>query len=769
MGSEFDEVIFNKIQKLENIIDNNVEEKIITETDKALENILNNSKQKLNENVNTFKTTVDDYIEKSINDLKEKNKNDILFTYNEEFEEFITNKFNEILTGSLQQILNSSLNKTKNEFNFGVIIQEYRDRLQEVTLEFNTGKLNTINTTNLQNEINDKIIGYKNTVNSFKLQVDTYMTTITSGDSIKEQVYDYFQIINNRLTDIENIIEEKDSTLDINLIINNLRNDIDSSKKVAIENIYSLLNAQIGQIDSFKISTLNKIKDLEDSLEDFTELVANDLRNQFTEQKKYVNKGNVIGGDDIIQNTIKNVRERKIERLLALNFINPDDDNNMSFFCSYNSSISELEMKIKYNVVTDIENYFLKYNSIDSNYSGEQNVRNIPSANQFKYEKKILNNKISGNILLSDFIYIMQSKKINSNRDTKESGIEFDSIMHLDVEVVYDDKSTKKQMYEIYGIKNINVDDDDDSNKYLVLKFFATRLIFQDMQYLKQDNLTTDFINKIKTNSYNNLSVSNLLCNFYIEQKSEYNVFDEIFKSENINIYNSILSDTNDISQNFFNNVILDYLDNKIISSDILIPLFNSNKSMLKNDLISVLSDDLHKQLTGNNSDLILITFWILYFSSIYDITINFNILNQVYQVNQLSLNKNGYMILPDTIINIDNIGYALRYNNKVYYITEIVSISNQSMNSKKVYLSNSKNTNSSTTDFTTEIIQNTTEIEIFKNPAGVAETSDILDLFAYCLNIGNINKINNEFIEYIIQEYNESFNFNFDINNFII
>lgn len=694
-------------------------------------------------------------------------------------------EYNSTITSYINNIADNIIKSKQQDFIDDIKTNVLKDKISEFTTttsDFNT-KLNAVvedlytNFDSLNEELKDRfnipeaqITGINTQITDMKTQINTQIndmntSTILSGtnnnlESIIEQIHDKYTILDNKLRNLMTAIEDGESTL----LINNKLRIFQQAANNQYKQWYDIVNARSsalqGQIDSLRSETDAKIIDLDNSLKGFMKSISDDIRSTFTKDREYNIDNRIISGKDLLEITVEQLINKKIERNVLAQF--KKDSLPTMKLLKYKNSEQQLIIEFTFQ---DSEN--LNTDSINLTSTDEKNNKELQKSVQKVngIEKITMNSKINENISFLDLLYIFKKRKISSysNKITKDTGINYDSICTIDLTLSNNDTYS----FEARNIVSIEPSSD---NKVITITFNALSFNIPDNESHKQ-NISFKTLNdvQIETND-----ISKIFFLFFALQEPFETILDTILKSEyetvvqilQVNLYN------NSAFNNFFNNKPTVNTD-KIIQAENIFETtstFTISLQDLKMNPDNMLNVYIPNTTDNNQTKLFKDMFWSLLLLYYNDITVNFTIEeNTISDIQQLTIQNGGTITFNTSTANADyfKIGNALiisnsesplemeNYLDKEYYIISKITDNNEDGTSSKIKLiiSENKNSGHSVNTVLINTVNSNYSIKTYKNPDRKIILDDILDLLAWNNNI--ISDLN-QTIYYLLIEYNK-------------
>ena len=693
---------------------------------------------------------------------------------------------NATITSYISNITDNIMKSKQQDFIDNIETNVLKDKISEFTTttsDFNT-KLNAVvedlytNFDSLNDELKDRfnipeeqITGINTDITDMQTQINTQIddmndnvSNILSGtnnnlESIIEQIHDKYTILDNKLINLMTAIEDGESTL----LINNKLRIFQQAANNQYKQWYDIVNARSsalqGQIDSLRSETDAKIIDLDTSLKGFMKSISDDIRSTFTKDREYNIDNRIISGKDLLEITVEQLINKKIERNVVAQFKN--DSLPTMKLVKYKNSEQQLIIEF---IFQDSEN--LNTDSINLTSTDEKNNKELQKSVQKVngIEKITMNSKINENISFLDLLYIFKKRKISSysNKITKDTGINYDSICTIDLTLSNNDAYS----FEARNIVSIEPSSD---NKVITITFNALYFTMPDNESHKQ-NISFKTLNDVEIDTK---GISKIYFLFFALQEPFETIHDTILKSEyetvvqilQVNLYN------NSAFNNFFNNKPTVNTD-KIIQAENIFETtstFTISLQDLKINPDNMLNVYIPNTTDNNQTKLFKDMFWsklLLYYN---DITVNFTIEeNTISDIQQLTIQNGGTITFNTSTANADyfKIGNALiisnsesplemeNYLDKEYYIISKITDNNEDEITKiELIISENKNSGHSVNTGLINTVNSNYSIKTYKNPDRKIILDDILDLLAWNNNI--ISDLN-QTIYYLLIEYNK-------------
>lgn len=622
------------------------------------------------------------------------------------------------------------------------------------------------NVTADRNAIQTTIIDIQNTINSINIESSTLGNL--NNDVITQHITQSFAECLNQLKNITEQIDNKDYSVDIPLLINNLKERQENLFRIVI----SRLTAMNGTLESFKESTAGKINELTTQLEEYTLFVSDEMRSQFSNDKIHTLGNYNVTGDDVVKTTIEEIKKKKIERHFEIKIQNYDDLNKIQI--SFDNNILKFIFNFD-NVNNELENVLLQYITIDALNNSVISKRSVKDIDGIKTHQ--LDSVLSGEITLMNFIYIIMSKKISSYKDEEnDTGLKFDSVFHLFIE--HNDNS--KSRFEVFNMDKLDITDNTVTLNLKVNKIDTTN--FEKM--VKKTMISSEFIENKVSESYNQVNIKDFKILFYAFQSQGEDPFTSIFKSEYSFLLDEIFLslDNNTIINTFISTTFPSITNNIIISNDLFNVISNdldisgidlSSYSIELQDLIkttfqNISSTELNE--AGKNiSKAIFVILMSLVITHLKGYTISFDINRKLYTTSTIKIEKGGKITLNRSELESNSIllntSFVLKieennnnndnhllssYINNLYYILEL----KETDSTIELIITNEVDKKTSLKTTLIETTQNSVyDVNFYNNPVVKVEEDDIIDYIAYIKGVSNYK---NPLIEYCLIEFNE-------------
>lgn len=769
-------------EELTNITTEVISNKIENEFNKTHTLLKNTIDETFNDGSNSFELNIQGIINNKKQEIKDNLKNEISSTFSADIDDYVnTRSFNNTITTKAicvqtgEQIIDEKI-----ETVIAPAIVNIDDKIKGIETshlkiidDIQTKELTSV--TNL----NTTLSSLQTSISEAKNDIDNKITTL--HNSISETVDNrlftdatyimniYFNNVNNALDNLINTLNDSDSTSNLSQTILNVKQDILNNVKFLFETNNDRLLALRTVLQTSKRELDGSLEAIESRLEDFILDVLQEMRLTLTKEKLYIKDDLEISGEDIIVSAIDHIKNKKIERTVAINF---------------NDIVSNIQFRLDNSklvlVFQNIDTYStdgvskIKYKTID-NYNHKTLVKT--STEMGNINRKTIESEVSGTIVLTKLLYILKSGKTSSYKDEDvENSYKDNSCCKIGLEYNDSEGNSKDLNFEIFNIDTILTDE---TNKTITVTFNSLKIDIDDTLSIKNQTMSiSEFIRKrIITTSNKQLTSLTLLFNIY--QDTEDDIFSNILKSDLTVIFYELISKLEN-DENFNNFININFSANIglfISSNNLFDKLKNISFNYSLTEVFGITELERSDSGTIENYNLfrqILLSLLICYKKSI---TINFDINRQSVDTNNIELIKGGKVVLKKsdyddistfftrgsifkiTHINADEPNVTndlLGYTLKEYYIIDINDNSQQYL---ELILSEERNSQmlASTQNITvTENPVNKYTVETWRKPVVYVEDNDIITLLAFRIGIV---KDTTKLPKYLIEEYNEQNN----------
>lgn len=768
-------------EELTNITTEVLSEKIENEFNKTHTLLKNTIDETFNDNSNSFELNINEIInikkQETINNLS----NEISSTFSADIDDYVNTKsyINAISTKAICMQTGEQIIDEKIETVIAPAISDIDDKIKNIETsylqikdEIQTKELSSVTNLNANlNSLQNSILEAKNTIDDKITMLNNSISETVDNTLYTDATYIMnvnFNNVNNALNNLITTLNDSDSTINLSQTIIDVKNDILNNIKFLFETNNDRLLALRNVLQTSKRELDGSLEAIESRLEDFIVDVSQEIRLTLTKEKLYVKDNLEISGEDIIDGTIDYIKNKKIERTVAINF---------------NDIISNIQFRLDNSklvlVFENVDTYSndgiskIKYKTVD-NYNHKTLVKT--SFEMGDINRTIIESDVSDNINITKILYILRSGKTSSYKDDDvENSYKDNSCCKIGVEYNDSEGNYKDLNFEIFNIDSISTDE---THKTITVIFNSLKIDIDDTIKIKNNNMSIENFIKNRTTTTTNKQLTSLTLLFNIYQDKEDDIFSNILKSDlTVTFYELISKLENDANFNSFIDVNFSAnIGLFIISNNLFETLKNTSFDYSLTEVFGITELERSDSGTIENYNLfrqILLSLLICYKKSI---TINFDINRQSVDTNNIEFIKGGKLVLKKsdysdtafftrgsilkiTYINEDKPNVTndlLGYTSKEYYIIDINSNSEIYL---ELILSEERNSQilaSTQTITVTDNPVNKFKIETWKNPIVYVEDNDIITLLAFRVGIV---KDTTKLIKYLIEEFNEQNN----------